>query len=226
MGKMIRLTADDGNAFDCWIEEAQGTRSGGIVILQEIFGVTEQLKGVALRYASLGFDVAIPALFDRQKPGTVVSFSDGTPGRELMLSSDLEETMLDVKAAVDHLAESGAKVGVIGFCWGGGLAVRAAQTLSVAAAVSFYGTSLPAYLDRPLIAPVQGHFGTRDSHVPPAMLAEARQYLGDKFQVFEYEAGHAFANDARPDFHVPDAAAKAHERAIAFLRKHLQTGNA
>lgn len=199
---MTTLTAADGHELDCWIEDATGKRRGGIVILQEIFGVTDQLKGVAARYAALGYDVAIPALFDRREKGAVIPFDQGPRGREIMLASNLDQTMMDVDAAVQALAAKGGKVGVIGFCWGGGLALRAAQKLDVAGAVAFYGTRLPHYLDSPLRAPVLGHFGATDDHIPPEMLAEAKAYLPE-METHLYAAGHAFANDARPAY-VPE----------------------
>ncbi|NDR56915.1 dienelactone hydrolase family protein [Aliiruegeria sabulilitoris] len=218
---MTELKASDGHALDCWMEPAQGDRKGGIVILQEIFGVTDQLKGVAARYAALGYDVAIPALFDRFEKGAVIPFSEGPRGRDMMLASELETTMLDVDAAVQALKANGGKVGVIGFCWGGGLAIRAAQILDIAAAVAFYGTRLPQYQIAPLRAPVQGHYGRKDSHVPAEMLDAAQAYFPD-MEVFTYDdAGHAFANDARPADYVEQAAETAHRRAAEFLSAQL-----
>lgn len=216
---MTELTASDGHTLDCWMEEAQGATRGGLVILQEIFGVTDQLKGVAKRYAALGYDVAIPALFDRFEKGCVVPFDQSPKGRDFMLASDLDTTMKDIDAAVQALAARGGKVGVIGFCWGGGLALRAAQKLDIACGVAFYGTRLPQYLDSPLKAPMLGHFGSKDDHVPPEMLDAARAYL-PQWEIHMYDAGHAFANDARPTY-VPDAAARAHERTSAFLAEHI-----
>lgn len=216
---MEQLTAADGHTFDCHIETAQGTPKGGIVILQEIFGVTEQLKGVARAYAADGYTVAIPALFDRQERNAVIPFDKGPKGRDLMLAADLDQTMTDIGAAVEALAVDGLKVGVIGFCWGGGLALRAAQVLPVAASVAFYGTRLKQYLDRPLQAPFMGHFGTKDDHTPPELIAETQAYLPD-ITVHMYEAGHAFANDARPSY-VDAAAKQAHERTKAFFADHL-----
>ncbi|MCW1404452.1 dienelactone hydrolase family protein [Novosphingobium sp. MW5] len=216
---MTKLAAADGHQFECWIEPAVGNRRGGIVILQEIFGITDQLKGVARRYAQLGYEIAIPALFDRKQPGAVIPFDQALRGRDMMLASDLSETMADVEAAVDHLKANGGKVAVIGFCWGGGLAIRAAQKLEIGGAVAFYGTRLPQYLDRPLKAPVLGHFGTTDDHVPPEMLEQAKARLPE-LEVHMYEAGHAFANDARPAY-VPEAADLAHARTEAFLQRVL-----
>jgi carboxymethylenebutenolidase len=216
---MTEITASDGHVLDCWMEPAEGEARGGLVILQEIFGVTDQLKGLAKRYAALGYNVAIPALFDRGKKGAVFPFDQGAGGRDLMMASRLEETMLDVDAAVGTLAAKGGKVAVMGFCWGGGLALRAAQKLDVACAVSFYGTRLPQYLDSPLRAPLQGHFGKTDEHVPPEMLKQAMDYLPE-MDVFTYYAGHAFANDARPAY-VPEAAELAHQRTAEFLKHHV-----
>ena len=216
---MEKLTAGDGHELDCWMEPARGDVRGGLVILQEIFGVTEQLKDVAKQYAALGYNVAIPALFDRKERGATIPFDQPARGREMMLASELDKTMQDVKAAVDALRAKGGKVAVMGFCWGGGLAIRAAQKLDIDCAVSFYGTRLPQYLDSPLAAPVLGHFGTKDDHVPPEMLKEAKSYLPE-MEVHLYEAGHAFANDARPAY-VKDSADLAHDRTVAFLKKHL-----
>ncbi|WP_227010379.1 dienelactone hydrolase family protein [Pelagibius marinus] len=218
-GAMTRLTAADGHELDCWMEPARGARLGGLVILQEIFGVTDQLKGVAAHYAALGYDVAIPALFDRKQRGAVFPFDQGPKGRDIMLAADLSETMTDVEAAVQALSEKGGKVAVMGFCWGGGLALRAAQVLDVAGGISFYGTRLPQYLDRPLKAPLLCHCGTSDEHVPLEMVEQMKDYLPEA-DVQIYEAGHAFANDARPSY-VAAAADLAHQRSAAFLAKVL-----
>lgn len=215
---MTRMTATDGHELDCWMEPTTGDRQGGLVMLQEIFGVTDQLKGVAKRYAGLGYDVAIPALFDRQERGTVIPFDEAMRGRETMMALDLKNTMMDVEAAVQALAVKGS-VAVMGFCWGGGLALRSTQLLDVRGGVAFYGTRLADYLDRPLKAPLLCHFGTEDDHTPAELVDQVTAYLPD-IEVHMYEAGHAFANDARPAY-VPEAAALAHQRSEVFLTKVL-----
>lgn len=216
---LTTLAAADGHRLDCWMELATGARLGGLVLVQEIFGVTEQLKSVGRRYAGLGLDVAIPALFDRQRRGAVIPFDAPDEGRELMRAADLDDSLRDIDAAVAALANGGGRVAVLGFCWGGGLAIRAAQTLDIACAVSFYGTRLPEYLDLPLPVPVLGHFGTSDDHVPPDVLDQARAALPG-LEVQLYDAGHGFANDARAN-HRPACAELAHARSAAFLRQHL-----
>ncbi len=216
---MIDIVTSDGHALGCWIEPAEVPRRGGIVMLQEIFGVTDQLKRLAKRYAALGYEVAIPALFDRQQKGVVVSFDDIDTARALMQGCQPDLVMRDIAAAVDHLATRG-KVALFGFCWGGGLVVRAAQSLDVAGGVAFYGTRIGDMLDQPLKAPVQGHFGLNDPLTPPDMLAKAQAHFGPAFEMFSYEAGHAFGNDERPSY-VAEAAEQAHARAAAFVAKYL-----
>jgi carboxymethylenebutenolidase len=213
------ISASDGHELGCWFEPVRGERLGGIVLLQEIFGITDQLKSVAASYVELGYDVAIPALFDRIERNAVIPFDQAPRGRDMMLATKLDETLLDISAAIAALAKDGGKVGVIGFCWGGGLAIRSAQTLDIAAAVSFYGTRLDQYLDRPLKAPVLGHFGMFDNHVPLEMVEDAKAAL-PRMEVHMYEAGHAFANDARPSY-VEPAAQVAHARTAEFLATHL-----
>ena len=217
----IELTAADGHRLECWMVDAKSARKGGIVILQEIFGVTDQLKDVADRYAALGYDVAIPALFDRHQKGAVIPFDEAPRGRSLMLSSSLDQTMIDVDAAVEALKSKGGRVAIIGYCWGGGLAIRAAQVLDIACAVSFYGTRLDAYQIAPLKAPVQGHWGSEDAHVPPEMLNAARTFFPD-MEVHTYAgADHAFANEHRPAAYLEEAAKLAHARAAAFISAHV-----
>ena len=213
------LIASDGHHFDCWFIDAVGARKGGLVLIQEIFGVTDQMKGIGEKYAKLGYDVAIPALFDRQKKGTVVPFDQAPVGRNMMLASNLDHTMADIAAAVTALENNGSKVAVMGFCWGGGLALRAAQDLDIAGAIAFYGTRLTQYLDRPLKAPFLGHFGAQDDHVPQEMLDATKAYLPE-IEIHMYDAGHAFANDARPSY-VADAADTAHARSLTFLKTHV-----
>jgi carboxymethylenebutenolidase len=217
---METLTAADGHKLDCWFEPPVGARRGAIVILQEIFGVTEQLKAVARQYAALGYEVAIPALFDRIEHGAVVDFNDFDRARALMMASELPNTLLDIDAAAQALSAKGGKVAVIGFCWGGGLALRSVQTLEIAAGVSFYGTRIDQYLDKPLHTPFLAHFGLSDGHVPMEMIEDAKAALPG-MEVHMYEAGHAFANEARPSSYVAAAAEVAHARTAEFLEQHV-----
>jgi carboxymethylenebutenolidase len=213
-----KLTANDGHQFDCWMQAAEGEVKGGLVILQEIFGVTDQLKQVANAYAKSGFNVAIPALFDRQQSGAVVPFDQVTVAKDLMSKADINECLIDISACIESLKTISASVAIMGFCWGGGLAVRCAQTLDISSAVSFYGTRLPQYMTDPLIAPTQCHFGRSDNHTPAEIVNDFRAKYPEA-DVHMYEAGHAFANNARPSY-VATAAERAHQMAITFILSH------
>jgi len=114
-GEMATLTASDGHELEAFVARAEGTAKGGLIILQEIFGVTDQLKSVARSYAADGYDTIVPALFDRVSPRTVVPFDDPDGGRAIMSQLDNEQVVLDVEAARAHV-DNGRGVSVLGFC--------------------------------------------------------------------------------------------------------------
>lgn len=214
-GAMRRIEASDGHQLDCFVVPAKGAKRGGLVILQEIFGVTEQLKSVARNYSVQGFDVAVPALFDRKRRGAVIPFDQAESGREIMLSLDGADNLRDIEATVKFLGDE-RKTALMGFCWGGGLALKGAQELPVGGAIAFYGTRLKQFMDSPLRTPMLFHFGSKDDHSPPDLIAAIQEKFPEA-ETYVYDAGHAFANDARPTFYVKDAAELAHERSAAFL---------
>lgn len=108
---------------------------GGLVILQEIFGVTEQLKSVARSHAAAGFDAIVPALFDRVSGSKVIPFDEPEEGIELAMRLDIDEVIIDIDAARDHI-DQGNGASVLGFYLGGGVALKAATTLAFKSAVS------------------------------------------------------------------------------------------
>jgi len=218
-GQMHRIEASDGHQLDCFVVPAQGARRGGLVILQEIFGVTEQLKGVARNYSGQGLDVAIPALFDRKRRDAVIPFDEAETGREIMMSLDIADNLRDIEGTVKFLGDAG-KTALMGFCWGGGLALKGAQEMPVAGAVAFYGTRLKQFMDKPLQVPMLFHFGSKDDHSPPDLIAAVQERFPEA-ETHVYDAGHAFANDARPAFYAEDAAVLAHVRSRVFLDRIL-----
>lgn len=218
--EMTELTAADGfslQAFHAWPK--QGSK-GGLVVLQEIFGLTDQLKAVVRSYArDAGYDVIFPCVFDRVAPGTVVPFSEPNRGRDLAYGLPLDKVMLDIDAAVRRV-QGKQGVAVLGFCWGGGVIVRAAAELDLRCAVAFYGTRLSTYLDQAPRCPLMFHFGATDPNSPPDLIETVRRTFPSA-EIFIYEAGHAFANDVRPTY-VEEAAKLARARTLDFLNKHYQ----
>jgi carboxymethylenebutenolidase len=213
---MVRLTAADGFALDAFHALAGSDRVGSLVILQEIFGLTDQLKSVARYFARNGFDAIVPSLMDRAAPGTVVPFDQPDRARELMTSIPLDAMLRDTAAAVREVDRGGGVV-ALGFCLGGGLALRAACEFPLAGAVSYYGTRLGSYLDNAPRCPVLFHFGATDTHSPPEVIEAVRKAIPSA-ETHIYPVGHAFANDARSTY-VKDAAELAHARTLEFLRR-------
>lgn len=213
----VVLTASDGHELDAFVARADGPSKGGLVILQEIFGVTDQLKSVARFYAQNGYDAIVPAFFDRVSPKTVVPFETPDEGRALMARLDRDKVMVDLEAARAYV-DGGKGASVLGFCWGGGIALKAACTLPLTSVISYYGTRLGELLDTPPKCPTLFHFGETDTWTPPEVVAAVRTAIPDA-ETYVYDAGHAFANDVRATY-VPDAAAVARERSLAFLARH------
>lgn len=218
MGSTVTLTAADGHVLDAWLEPAQGTERGAVVIIQEIFGVTPHIKAVAAQYAKAGYRAIAPAMFDRLGKDITVPYTQVQDGLALARKLKVDETLLDMKAAIDHVRPAG-KVAVVGYCWGGTMAYLAAARLDIAAAVAYYGGSISSHLDETLRAPVLFHFGEKDASIPMATVEKIRaRHPQQTFHA--YPAGHAFNNTDRTN-HDPPSAALALERSIDFLKAHV-----
>ncbi len=218
----IKLTAADGFTFEAFRATPKSGRKGGLVILQEIFGLTDQLKGVVRAYARDGYDTIFPCVYDRVAPGTVVPFSDPNRGRDMAYGLDLEKVTLDIAAAVAKVQNEHG-VSVLGFCWGGGVIVRAAAELKLRGAIAFYGTRLPTYLHHQPKCPLLFHFGATDPNSTPEIIEQVRKAFPTA-ETYIYEAGHAFANEVRPTY-VETAAKTARSRTIEFLNKQHQAAS-
>lgn len=215
----IKLTAADGFVFEAFRAAPKQGSKGGLVILQEIFGITDQLKGVVRSYAQDGYDTIIPAVYDRVAPGTVVPFSEPDRGRDMAYGLPLDKAMLDIAAAVENVRGPHG-VSILGFCWGGGVIVRAAAELNLRGAIAFYGTRLPTYLALKPKCPLLFHFGKTDANSTPEIIEQVRKAFPSA-ETHIYEAGHAFANEVRPAY-VEAAAKLARSRTLEFLGKHHQ----
>src|SRR6185295_7522015 len=167
MGKMIRLKAKDGHELDAYLAEPKGKAKGGIVVVQEIFGVTNHIKRVADQFAAQGYRVVAPAMFDRVERGVTLEYSEIEKGREYMRRLGWLNTLADVEAAVDD-ARGAGNVAVVGYCWGGTVAHLAASELEIDAAVSYYGGGVAKMLDKKPRCPIVYHFGEVDASIPLA----------------------------------------------------------
>lgn len=225
MGKMITLTAADGHRFGAYEKTpSSGEVRGGLVVVQEIFGVNAHIRRVADGYAAEGYRVIAPALFDRAEAGIELGYegADRERGFALMRSIDTGHMIADVAAAVAALQPSG-RVGIVGYCLGGTLAwAAAARVPGLAAAVGYYGGMIASLLGEAPRCPVMLHFGEEDQSIPPADVEKIKAAVDPaQVQVFTYkDAGHAFNRDGTPVFR-GEPARVARERTIAFLRENV-----
>ena len=221
MGKMIELTASDGRPLAAYRADPAGKPRGGIVVIQEIFGVNSHIKSVADGFARDGYVAIAPAMFDRVQQNVDLGYSpdDIAKGREIRGKVTTDMAMKDAQAAVKEVAKAG-KVGIVGYCWGGFVAWMAANKVSgLACAVPYYGGGI---LDNTNVAPkvpLMGHFGDQDQHIPVAGVKQ----LAEKYpqhQIFIYAADHGFNCDQRGSYNAA-AAKQARERTLAFFRQHV-----
>lgn len=219
MGGVIDLAAADGFAPHAYLAEPEGEPRGGIVILQEIFGVTDHMRRVADLYAGHGYRTLAPALFDRLERDCVISYDDIERARDTMMRLDPKTVLVDIAAAIEA-ARCGAGVATIGYCWGGTQSYLAAASLGIEAGVSYYGTRIAQNLDQVPTCPFLFHFG-RDDHLVPMEDVEKIRARNPEGEIHVYEAGHGFNCDERPSFHAPSAEL-ALSRTLEFLAKNLK----
>jgi len=218
MGKNIELTAADGHRLDAYEASPAGRPLGGIVVIQEIFGVTRHIRAVADGYAAAGYETIAPALFDRVEKHVDVPYTDMAKGIGYMQAVKMDQVILDVQAAVNSLAKAG-KVGVVGFCWGGTVAYVAAARLSIAAAVSYYGGGTTNFLAEKPKAPVMYHYGELDTHIPLSAVEQVKAADPDGI-FYLYRADHGFNCTDRASYE-PASAKLAFDRSVEFFKKKL-----
>jgi carboxymethylenebutenolidase len=223
-GTHAKLTARDGFSFDAYVARPKAKPRGGLVVVQEIFGVNAHVRSVCDGYAADGYVAVAPAVFDRVERGVDLGYDAAgiEAGRSIRAKADTTNALADIAAARAFVADAG-RVGIVGYCWGGLLAWLAACRLDgFAAAIVYYGGGIGEVLGETPRCPVLGHFGERDKMIPLAWIDEWRQ-RHPTHPVHTYDADHGFNCDARPSYNA--AAAKlARERTLAFLAKHVGGG--
>jgi carboxymethylenebutenolidase len=223
----VTFTRPDGK--DCsgfYVEPAAGAQAPGVVVIQEWWGLNDQIKGVAARFAARGYRALVPDLY-RGRIGL-----DAKEAEHLMKDLQFADAAgQDIRGAVQYLKASSSKVGITGFCMGGALTLLSAVFVPEAdAAVAWYGFPPLDYIDASKItAPLMGHFATHDAFFPIQqvdLLEEKLQQAGVSYAFHRYEAQHAFANEENVDSPLPlkydpAAAETAWERTVEFFDKHL-----
>ncbi len=219
MGETVRLTSPlDGFAFEAYRTVPPDARRGGLVLVQEIFGVTDHIRELADGYAADGYETLAPSFFDRRAPGFQAGYdAEGiAKGRDLSEATPWEEVAADLQAAIDALA---APVFVVGYCWGGTAAwLAACRCDGLAGASAFYGRRIPELLSETPRVPIILHFGRDDVSIPPAVV-EAIAAAHEDLPIHLYDAGHGFVSDRRADYR-PDAARLARLRTLQLFARN------
>lgn len=222
MGQWITLETPHGPVA-AWQALPDGTPKAGLVVVQEIFGVNPHIRTVADRYAALGYAVLAPAFFDPVQKNVELGYGEEgfKRGRELVAELGMDTAVDIARIAAERLqADAGvAHVGIVGYCWGGTVAMRAAQVLGLPASC-YYGARDVNYLDQPFKAPAIFHFGEHDASIPAAAVQAHREKL-PQMAVYTYPAGHAFNRDVDPKAYDAASAKLALQRTLDFFAKTL-----
>ena len=221
MGEHGNLKASDGHSFAAYTARPSGTAKGGIVVVQEIFGVNIHIREVCDGLAADGYVATAPALFDRVQRDVDLDYTpEGIgAGRDIMQTMDWAKSMEDVKATAASLKGEG-KVGLVGYCWGGSVAWLAACRDSLDCAVGYYGGKIPDFLDETPACPTMLHFGDKDASIPVEGVEKVKA-AHPEVTVHRYaEAEHGFNCDRRGSYHA-ESAKIARGRTMAFFAENI-----
>ncbi len=228
MGQFVDLSAADGQKIPAYVARPAGPPKGAVVVLQEIFGVNAHIRAVADGYAQDGYLAVAPSTFQRVQPGVELGYTEADMQQGFGYKTAVDQlpapgVMQDIQAAIDYAAQqSGGKVGIVGYCWGGLLTWRSAAMLNgLAAAVPYYGGGMtaPEEIARNPKVPVLAHLSDRDQWVPLDGV-EAFKKAQPAVEVHLYAAHHGFNCDHRAAWDAPSAQL-ARQRTLAFFAQHL-----
>jgi carboxymethylenebutenolidase len=219
MGGWIELKAADGFTLGAYEAKPEGKPRGGIVLIQEIFGVNAHIRSVADDYAAEGYRVVAPAIFDRAERGADLAYDKPSMDKGIAIRAAIpvDKTLLDVAAAVKALKSAG-NVAIVGYCYGGSLAWFGATRIpGLAAAIGYYGGMIAKHLDEKPACPVMLHFGEKDQGIPLTDVEKIRAAVDPaRIEVFTYPAGHAFNRMGEPSYE-PHSAMLAKMRTVKLL---------
>lgn len=221
MGQMITFERPDGGHTQGYLADA-GAGTPSVILIQEWWGLNDHIRALTDRMAAAGITTLAPDLYRGRLAGTADEASHMMTGLDFA-----DATHQDLRGAVNHLAQRGGKVGVMGFCMGGALTVASAVHVpGLSAAVCFYGIPPATFADPAQIRiPFQGHFASEDDWCTPAsvkQLEAAMKQAGQHPDIHNYKAHHAFVNQTRPEVYDLACATQAWDRTVDFLRHHLK----
>jgi len=221
MGEMISIksTAEDGFAFAAYHAAPAGECKGGVIVVQEIFGIDEHIRRDVDRWASLGFEAVAPSLYDRREPGFLAGHDQAgmVAGITHARATPLDQALADIAACRDYLAPRG-RVFIVGYCYGGSLAwLAAGKVEGLSGASSYYGSLVQANAELKPMCPAILHLGRLDAGIPADEVKAAVQGAHPHVPVYIYEdAGHGFNNED-PARHNTESADLARKRTLELF---------
>jgi carboxymethylenebutenolidase len=217
----IKSVAADGFDFPAYHAAPAGERKGGVIVIQEIFGIDEHVKRDVDRWASLGYEAVAPALYERREPGfTAHHDEDGIrAGISHAMATPREQVLADIAACRDYLKDRG-KVCIVGYCYGGSYAwIAAGEVGGLAAASSYYGSMVQANATLQPKCPTIVHLGRLDAGIPADAVKAAVEAANPSVPVHIYEdAGHGFNNED-PERHAAGSAELARQRTLELFER-------
>ena len=222
MGETIKIAGADGFEFGAYHEPAMTPRKGGVIVIQEIFGIDQHMRADVARWAKMGYEAIAPSLFDRRQPGFITGHDEAgrEAGRAHAMGTPPDQALGDIAACRHFLKAHGEKVCVVGYCWGGTLAwLAAAQVPALAAVSSYYGGGIKAKADLQPLCPVIVHLGRTDPNIPADEVNAALADANPGVPVYIYEgAGHGFNNQS-PERYNAEAADLARHRTLELFER-------
>ena len=220
MAEMITLAGTDGFAFAACHAPAAGTRKGGVIVIQEIFGIDRHVRADVERWAALGYEAIAPSLYDRREAGfTAEHDAEGLQaGVAHARATPLDQALGDITACRDFLKAHGPKVCVVGYCYGGSLTwLSAGKVDGISAASSYYGSMVAANAELKPRCPTIVHLGRTDPGIKADEVEAAVHAHHADVPVYIYEdAGHGFNNES-PERYNATAATLARQRTLELF---------
>lgn len=218
-GRMTKMKMGDGAQIGVYHVEPDGKRRGGLVLIQEIFGVTEHIKECCDSFAAEGYEVLAPALYDREAPGLQAEYTPEDIQKCIKVAREqhpFDLSVKDTQGCIDALKGKG-KVFITGYCYGGSVTWAAVcRCNGLAAGSGYYGSQIPALAGEKPKCPVILHFGEHDHGIPMEAVEKVKK-AHPGVPVYIYDAGHGFNSDRRADYN-PEAAKLARERTLELFR--------
>ena len=207
-GSMTKMKMSDDKEIGVYRVEPKGQRRGGLVLIQEIFGVTEHIKELCDSYSQEGYEVLGPALYDREVPDFQASYSPEDIQKAIKIARGdhpFDLSVADTQTCIDALKSKGP-VFITGYCYGGSVAWAAAcRCNGLAAASGYYGGNIPQMNNENPKCPTILHFGRKDHGIPMEAVEKIKAAHPDvKVYIYD-EAGHGFNSDRRTDYHEASA---------------------